>query len=70
MVADPEKEEGKKAPSESSSYKMEDTIRAMAFSKCGKYFAVSGDDKKVRVIAQQQHHQLDGRLENVRFVAR
>ncbi len=58
--ADPEKEEGKKAPSESSSYKMEDTIRAMAFSKCGKYFAVSGDDKKVRIFEKKNREGDEG----------
>jgi len=59
------KEGEEKAPSSSSSssssfFKAEDTIRAMAFSKCGEYFAVSGDDKKVFIFERKKSEDKEG----------
>jgi hypothetical protein len=55
------KEGEEKTPSSSSSFfKAEDTIRAMAFSKCGEYFAVSGDDKKVFIFERKKSEDKEG----------
>ena len=45
---------------EKREFKAEDTIRAMAFSRCGNYFAVSGDDKRVCIFERKKGEDQEG----------